>query len=105
MQHVEVHIFVSLLDLAFNSSMCIDASLRLGQESDELIKSVPSGASGRYPLDVQESGDSASSESAPLIQQQAKQASRFASQASEENASAAHALSRNPRASKDGHPL
>ncbi|KAK9830787.1 hypothetical protein WJX74_007084 [Apatococcus lobatus] len=74
----------------------------LGHQGErDLIKSAPSNGSGRSMLDVQESGYSTSSESAPLIQQQTKQASRFANQASQQNVDMGQTASREIRAALD----
>ena len=71
------------------------------QDDHDLIKSAPSNGSGRSLLDVQESGYSTSSESAPLIQQQTKQASRFANQASQQNLDTARTATSEIKAALD----
>lgn len=71
------------------------------QGERDLIKSAPSNGSGHSLLDVQDSGYSTSSESAPLIQQQTKQASRFASQAAQQNLDTAQAATKELRSTLD----
>ncbi|KAK9837371.1 hypothetical protein WJX84_012281 [Apatococcus fuscideae] len=71
------------------------------QSEEALIKAAHSSGSGRFPLDVQESGDSTSSESAPLIQQHVQQASRFATQVSRENVANASAATAEIKSSMD----